>query len=150
MAVFEVNLPEDFLGDLLKSDFDQICEEGLREAVPILEDSIKKSLRSVIEHEGDSELVESVKSSKPKKAKTGAWIANVNPKGYSEHTYNDKRTPGRMVKRPVSNALKAIWKEYGVNGRQAPRPFLAKAVNDAREAALDKIQETYNRKVGAE
>jgi phage gpG-like protein len=50
----------------------------------------------------------------------------------------------------VSNVLKAIWKEYGIAGRQPARPFLAKATNDAEKQALDIIQRKFDEKAGAE
>jgi len=145
-----VDFPDDFLDDLLTADFDEICEEGLRQATPIMENAVKRSLRAVIKHPSDSDLVESVKATKPKKTKTDAWIVNVNPKGDSK-TFYYRKSKGKVKRRyPVSNALKAIWLEYGITGRQAPRPWLQKAVNDAREAALSKVQEIYNKKTGAQ
>lgn len=148
MAAFEVDFPEDFLSGLLDTDFDDIAEAALKEAAPILEASMKKSCQGAIMHEGDSELVKSIKSSKPKKTKTDAWIVNVSPKGYSNvKVYHHAKT-GRTY--PVSNALKAIWKEYGIPGRQPPRPFIAAACNDVRKSVMAKTQEVYNRKVGAD
>ena len=148
MAGFEVDFPEDFLSELLDTDFDEIAEEALQEAAPLLEQSMKQSCRTVIEHEGDSELVDSIKSSKPKRTKTDAWIVNVSPKGYSKiKVYRHKRK-GRRYK--VSNALKAIWKEYGIPGRQPPRPFIDNACNRASSSVMSKMQEVYNGKVGAD
>lgn len=148
MAGFEVDFPDDFLADLLETDFGEIAEAALKDAAPILEKSMQASCAKVIEHEGDSELVHSIKSGKPKRTKTDAYIVNVSPKGYSSvKVYRNKKT-GR--KYPVSNALKAIWKEYGVPGRQPPRPFIAKACNEARSDVMSKMQEVYNRKVGAD
>lgn len=148
MAGFEIDFPEDFLSGLLDTDFAEIAEEALNDAAPILEESMKQSCRTVISHEGDSELVDSIKSSKPKRTKTDAWIVNVSPKGYSKtKIYHHTRT-GR--KYPVSNALKAIWKEYGIPGRQPPRPFITSACNKVRDSVMAKMQEVYNRKVGAD
>lgn len=145
MALFDVEFPEDFLSGLLESDFDEIAESALIEAAPILEASMKASCAAVIEHEGDSELVNSIKSSNPKKTKTDAWILNVAPKGYSKvKVYHHKK---KERKYSVSNALKLIWKEYGIPGRQPPRPFIAKACNDVRERVMNKMQEVYDRKV---
>ena len=79
MALFDVDFPEDFLSGLLDTDFDELAEAALQEAAPILESSLKKSCAGVIQHEGDSELVNSIKSGKPKKTKTDAWILNVSP-----------------------------------------------------------------------
>lgn len=149
MAFFEVDFPVDFMSELLDTDFGEIAEEALREAAPFLEESMKKECRNAVKHEGDSELVNSFKKSKPKKTKTDAWIVNVTPKGKSKvKVYHDTAT-GRGTY-PVSNALKAIWKEYGIPGRQPPRPFIAAACNNAREKTMAKMQEVYNRKVGAD
>lgn len=147
MALMEMNFPEDLLKDLLETDFDEICEDGLKQASPIMVDSLKRSLKAVVQHDGDSELIESVKASEPQKTKTDAWIVNANPKGNSKNFYTAKGKSKRRY--PVSNALKAIWLEYGVAGRQAPRPWLQKATNDAREEAISKVQDIYNKKTGA-
>ena len=147
MALFEVDFPEDFLSDLLDTEFSEIAEEALSEASPMLVDSMKKYCTGVIQHDGDSELVNSFKSNKPKRTKTDAWIVNVDPKGYSStKMYTAKGRKKR--KYPVSNALKAIWKEYGIPGRQPPRPFIASACNSVRGSVMAKMQEVYNRKVG--
>ena len=93
-------------------------------------------------------MVASIKAGKPKRTKTDAWIINVGPTGNSKHHYYRK---GGKKKRAysVSNVLKAIWKEYGIPGRQAPKPFFESAKNAAQNAVTKKIQEIYNRKVGA-
>ena len=148
MAGFEIDFPDDFLSELLGTDFDEIAEEALNDAAPLLEESMKQSCRTVIMHEGDSELVNSIKSSKPKRTKTDAWIVNVYPKGYSKSKVYYHVKTGRM--HPVSNALKAIWKEYGIPGRQPPRPFITSACNKVRDRVMNKMQEVYNRKVGAD
>ncbi len=147
MALFDIEFPEDFLSDLLESDFDEIAAEALKEAAPLLEKSMKQSCARVIEHGGESELVNSIKSGKPKKTKTDAWIVNVAPKGYSStKTYRSGKNKERKYR--VSNALKLIWKEYGVAGRQPARPFLTSACNAVRDAVMAKMQQVYERKVG--
>lgn len=152
MAIFDVDFPDDFLSELLETDFDEIAEEALKEAVPILEKTMKAEVKKTIQHDGDSELVNSFKASKPKKTKTDAWIANVNPKGYSStkvYTVNSKGFK-KNRKYPVSNALKAIWKEYGIPGRQAAKPFITASVNASKMEIMRRMQEVYNRKVGAD
>ncbi|MCM1192900.1 MAG: hypothetical protein NC123_15670 [Butyrivibrio sp.] len=148
MAAFEVNFPDDFLSELLEADFDEIAEEALKETAPLLERSMQDSCRRVIEHEGDSELVESITARKPKKTKTDAWIVNVGPTGYSKEKKYHHKVSGREY--PVSNALKAIWKEYGIAGQQPAKPFITSAVNSVRDAVMDKMQEVFNRKVGGQ
>lgn len=148
MAAFELEFSDDFLKDLLETDFQDIAEEALTTSVPILERSVKDSIKGVVSHDGDSELVNSIHSTKPRKTKTDAWIINVTPKGVSNTKTYHHSTTGRG-NYPVSNALKAIWLEYGIAGHQAPKPFLTKACNDAENAVEAKIQEVYNRKTGS-
>lgn len=123
---------------------DELAEEMLTEAAPIIEDSMKKNLRKSIAHSGDSELVDSVATSKAKQARNGAYIINVNPKGKSKTKVYARGKKGR--KHPVSNALKAIWLEYGIPGHQSPKPWLAATTNDAEAKVLDKMQEVYDKR----
>lgn len=151
MAEFQMEFGEDFLDQLLNTDFDEIAEAALNESAPILEKSMKNEVKRAVKHDGDSELADSLKATKPKKTKTDAWIVNVVPKGYSStKKYIAVDSRGRKTRRkyPVSNALKAIWKEYGIPGRQPPSPFITRATNGARNAVIQKIQEVYNKKVG--
>lgn len=148
MAVFEMGFPADFMENLLQTDSEALCEEMLRESAPILEESMKKHISSVMGDYSTGEAAKSIKARKPKKARNGAYIVNVCPTGYSAHTYNAGKAGQRKYK--VSNALKLIWKEYGIPGKQVPRPFVVKSVNGARNKVLQKMQEVYNRKAGAD
>lgn len=148
MAKFALYDDRTDLDDLFDIDFCEMAEEALQEAAPILEKSMKKAIQASIQHEGDSELVKSIKPNKPKRAKNGAYIVNVTPRGYSKFKkYKSKKGKGER-KYPVSNALKAIWKEYGIAGRQPPSPFLAKATNDAKNDVLNAIQRKFDEKAG--
>ncbi len=147
MALFDIDFPDDYLYDLLETDFDEIAETALKEAAPVLEKSMKASCKRVIEHSGESELVDSIKATEPKKTKTDAWIVNITPKGSSKtKTYRNQKSRRSY---PVSNALKCIWKEYGRVGQPA-RPFITNACNSARDAVMSKMQEVWERKVKAE
>ncbi len=151
MALLDVDFPEDFMQEFLSVDFDEIAEEALLETGTILERQMKAACKNSIDHEGDSELANSIKTSKPVKSKNGAWIVSVKPTGYSKiKSYFAKDGKGKRTKRkyPVSNALKAIWKEYGIPGRQTAKPFIQKACNDARAMTEKIIQDVYERKVG--
>ncbi len=153
MAEFQVDFDDSFLKDLLETDFDEICEEALTSAAPIFEEKMKSEVQKTILHEGESELVESFRASKPVKTKNGAWLLRISPKGYSStkvYTAADSRGRKTHRKYRVSNALKAIWKEYGIPGRQPPRPFIESAANNAKTAVMEKIQQVYNRRTGAE
>ncbi len=147
MAGLNLEIPDEFLKELLDKPFDAVAKKALDECAPVLEQSVKGSLRKAIKHQGDSDLIKSVRKNKPKQTKTDAWIVNVYPSGYSQHTFN--RYTGKSIKRyPVSNALKAIWLEYGRVG-QAPSPWLAPAVQNSSNEILRKMQEIWEKEVGA-
>lgn len=148
MAGFDVIFPDDLMGGLLDTGCEEICMEALSEAAPLLVDSMKKSARAAVLHEGESEMVNSIAFSKAKRTKDGsAYITTVGPRGYSDHMYYDKKGQKKR-KYKVSNALKAIWKEYGIAGKQAPRPFIANATRNAEEKVMNKLQEVYKNKTG--
>lgn len=145
MAQMEIDFPEDMLNGLLDVDAEDLCKQMIDSAAPIMEESMKKEMRSVIQHSGDSELVDSVKTSKAKKAKNGAIIAFTGPKGNSKNYYYRNGKKGKRIQ--VSNVLKAIWLNYGRVGQPA-RPFLTKAVNNAHQKVMEKMQQTYDQLTG--
>lgn len=145
MAQMEIDFPEDMLNGLLDVDAEDLCKQMIDSAAPIMEESMKKEMRAVIQHSGDSELVDSVKTSKAKKAKNGAIIAFTGPKGNSKNYYYRNGKKGRRIQ--VSNVLKAIWLNYGRVGQPA-RPFLTKAVNNAHQKVMEKMQQTYDQLTG--
>ena len=145
MAQMEIDFPEDMLNGLLDVDAEDLCKQMIDSAAPIMEESMKKEMRSVIQHSGDSELVDSVKTSKAKRAKNGAIIAFTGPKGNSKNYYYRNGKKDRRIQ--VSNVLKAIWLNYGRVGQPA-RPFLTKAVNNAHQKVMEKMQQTYDQLMG--
>lgn len=150
MATLDIDFPDDFLSELLETDFGEIAEEALSKAGPILEKSLKQECRRVIEHEGESELVNSFKCSKPVQTKNDAWLITVIPKGYSKTKiyYQRNKRKEKVRRYKVSNALKLVWKEYGVKGRQPARPFIRTACNNVENEVMKIIQEIYEKKVG--
>lgn len=147
MASLEINFGEDFLSELLEADVDGLCMEMLEESAGILEKALKEETAKVIKHSGESELVESVHAGKAGRTKNGAHIVNVRFTGYSS-TKRYTAASGKKRKYPVSNALKAIWKEYGIPGRQAATPFINTAVRRSGPKVSAKLQEVYNRRTG--
>lgn len=146
MASFIVDLPDDFLANLTDYQFEMIAEPALKAASPVLEKEMKKAARAVVQHEGESEMVESIKANDPVKTKTDAYIVNVGPRGEGKNFYYRKKKKTRKYR--INNALKAIWMEYGINApnhHQAPRPFMEKAIKNAQETAVEKMQEVYDR-----
>lgn len=128
MGAFNVNMPDDFL------DRYNFKEEELVDAVasasPILKESMKKTIQKVLGHSGDSNLVNSVKVSKPKRTKTDAIVSWVGPSGI------DKK--GR--KKPIRNIEKAVYLNYGTV-KQPARPWLAKSINNSESLIQQKLQE---------
>lgn len=141
-----------YLGDLdgmWSISFDEISEEALNNSVPILEGTMRSAAAASVKHDGDSAMVNSIKGSTPKKCtKTDCWIVNVGPRGYSStKRYHAKRKSGRSKQTyKVSNALKAIWKEYGIPGHQSPQPFMDKASNQARPRVEKIIEDSFNKR----
>lgn len=144
--MFNVDFPDDFLSEVTDFQFEVIAEEALESAAPVLEKSMKSAAKAAVQHEGESEMVNSIKAGKPIKTKTDAYIVNVGPKGYSKNYYQKGKK--KKKKYPVSNALKLIWMEYGIQSakhHQVPRPILERATKDAQEGVLQRMQETYDR-----
>lgn len=134
--------------DFLDMDFDEAAERALNESVSILEGTMRSAAAASVKHDGDSAMVNSIKGSKPKKsAATDCWIVNVGPRGYSStKTYHGKRKNGKSKQTyKVSNALKAIWKEYGIPGHQSPQPFIQKATNQAQARVERIIEDAFNK-----
>jgi HK97 gp10 family phage protein len=134
--------------DFLDMDFDDAAERALNEAVGVLEGTMRSAAAAAVKHDGESAMVNSIKGSKPKKvAATDCWIVNVGPRGYSStKTYHGKRKGGKSKQTyKVSNALKAIWKEYGIPGHQSPQPFMQKATNQAQARVERIIEDAFNK-----
>lgn len=79
------------------------------------------------------ELRKSVKASKTKKLKDGAYIATISFKGY------DKKTG-------VPNQIKAAVAEFGRSDLEA-KPFIRSATEEAEPEVLSKMQEVFNKEV---
>ncbi len=129
-------------------DFDDVSKEMLQAAAPVLVEKTKNAVKGVIKHDGDSELVNSVKAGKPKRNKWGGYEISAEFKGESKtKTYRHSKKK-RSKKHAVSNALKAIWKEYGIPGRGIPaQPFLEKAASAAEDQVVDIMQNVFDKKV---
>lgn len=140
--------------DVMIEDTDRLCKEMLDESAPILLDSVKKELKKSIIHSGDSELLDSIHIVYAEKCKNGAYLVEIKPHGYSRtKTFRIARKRGRTVmyhsarKYELPNVLKAIWKEYGIPGKQPATPFFAPATRKAEVPIAEKMQEVFNRKL---
>ena len=139
------------LDGMWEISFDDVCQEALGDAVPILESTMRSAAAASVDHEGESEMVNSIRGSKPtKSAATDCWIVNVGPRGYSStKKYHAQRPGGKHSKQTyqVSNALKAIWKEYGIPGHQPAKPFMEKATNQARSRVEKIIEDAFEKRI---
>jgi hypothetical protein len=140
MAGLEINFPDNLLSNLLNASFEDIAKEALTEVTPIMVESIKDSIRAAERGAGTGELVDSIKGVKPKRTKTDAWVVNVGPSGKSNNNYYYGKSHKRQY--PVSNALKAIWLNYG-NAHQAPSPWLTPAINNSQAEILRRMQKKW-------
>lgn len=141
-----LNLEFEGLSEMLP-DVDEIGVDMVAAAGPILVEKTRKAVKDVVKHEGDSELVNSVTMSKPKKGRYGDYIVSAFFRGQSKtKTYSHTKT--HRGKYAVSNGLKAVWKEYGIPSRGIPaQPFIERAVKSAETEAMDAMQKVFDEKV---
>lgn len=132
---FRFQMDESLEKQLTKlENFDSIAEKLLKDASPIIEESVKSECGI---HSETHAMVDSVKSKKPAKNKSG-WYVVVRPTGKDENG--------------VRNMAKMVWIEYGYFNKRAkhfvaPKPILTKALNGCREKVLKMMQETLNKKM---
>lgn len=145
MAKFNLNMPDDMLKGAAAAASPENMQRAIDNAAPILEQSMRKEIRNVVKHSGDSELVRSIKANKAKKAKNGAYIATVYPHGKSKKPrYPNGSKKDRIP--PVSNAMKAAVLNYGRKGQPA-RPWLAKSVNNVRTQVEEQLEKAFEEKL---
>lgn len=143
MAQMSVYESKDF-DEFFAFEMEGYAEEVLKEGSKILEERMKSNARAAIKHDGDSEMINSIKASKPKKSKNGAYIINVGPRGYSKVKVYKSKKSSRTYS--VSNALKAIWKEYGIPNKQPKQPFIAPTVTQTESQIYDLMQKRFEEK----
>lgn len=134
--------------DFLNIKSEDVYIGCLEAAAPILEESMKKTISSVIRHKDRSsgDLVRSIKKREPKKDKYGNYFVFVGPSGNSKKIYYHTRKGKRSKSYTLSNAAKLIWMEYG-SFRQTTTPVLAKSTNDARENVYQKMQTEFDERI---
>ena len=152
MAYFEIDFPDDFLSEVLKTDSEELIKEMLFESIPIVTESIRKEILNT--HPGTGKLAKSIKSWKPYKNKDGVWKVSSAPMGKdkklkkSKKVYSRSKSETETSGTALFNTDKLWWIEYG-NARQPPKPILDRATNNASEKVIKKMQEIYEKKVGA-
>lgn len=146
MARLEATFPEDLFDGLLNMDTENLCREMVDSASTIMVEEMKRELRRVIQHPGESELVDSIQANAAKVVDDHLVMSFTAPYGTSKNYYY--RYGGRRGrKHQVTNALKAIWLNYGRIGQPA-RPFLGPAIRYASPLVIKKMQQTYDQLTG--
>ena len=138
---FEVNVPDDIFGELIRNASDETLKAIVDETSPELVKSMQQSIKGQIKHPGESNLVNSIKATKAKATKTDAIMSFVRPTG-TDSTRSD--TGGRRSK-PIRNMEKAIYMNYGT-AKEAARPWLESAVSKVDSAITKKLQEEFEKR----
>ena len=138
------DFPDDLIDTLIKLQDDELEKECLSAAVDDIEKSVKKEFHK---HDRTGEMSNSVSTTTPAKNKYGEYYIYTYPKGNSKNTYSKETKKKGTRKYPVSNALKAVWLEYG-NSHQQARPWQTTATKNCEEIVIDKMQEVINRRIG--
>lgn len=144
MADFQLYFDENLFKEFEKlSNIDGVSEKMLKEASPIVVESMKSELKL---HKQTSELVNSVKPTKPKRNKNGDNVVIVRPTGKST-TMIAESGKTYVRKKPVRNMEKLASLEFGNSHGQKPTSVIEKAVKSTENAVLDKMTEVYNKEI---
>ncbi len=137
MARFDFTLPEDFQNMLEEhaANIDETAAEMLEAAAPIVVDELKKRVKI-----RSGKLQKSIKATKPKKTKDGAWISTVVFKG------TEKRKLKNGDVKEVPNAIKAAVAEYGSSDQPAT-PFIRPAIEATEADVIEKMQSVFNERL---
>lgn len=131
--------------------FEEVAKKALEEVRPDIEAETKSALRMSVQHPGESELVNSVKSFEPSMTKNGEGVCvKCLPTGRSSsgnHYRNHDR--GKTVNKAVNNNDKAFWMEYG-NAHQSAHPWRDRACNNAEARVMNKVENTIAKELGGE
>ena len=126
---FDIHGFDDLMKELDEiGDFDP---KMLEEAAPILEKEVVKQASA---HWASGDMVKSIKKTGASIGKTGGYYLAVRPTGKD--------------KKGVRNMEKMAYLEYGVKDRPAV-PVLTTAVRNAEPEVMKKMQEVFDREVGA-
>jgi len=145
MARFDINVSDDFFRQLNKlAEVDRIAPQMIDEALPILEETFKRNLQSVMKNP-TGELMGSIKIKGAKPVKGGGFFGYVTAIGVAKgKSYKRPQSGGRTKAEPYRNYQKILAIEFGTS-KQNPKPFIAKTLNDSETEVLNKMQEVYNR-----
>lgn len=130
MANFSVEGLDDLMKELDSLDIDRIAPVMLEEAVPILERNVKNRASA---HKETGEMQKSIRPTKSKRTGEGYSIT-VRPTGKD--------------KKGVRNMEKSCYLEFGTS-KQGATPVISPAVRESEDPVAEKMQEVFDREVGA-
>lgn len=132
--------------------FEDIGKKALEECRETVVSETKAALRASIQHSGESELVNSVRSYEPIMTRNGEGVRlKCEPSGKSSSGNKYTTTNrGKSIKKPVRNNDKAFWLEYGVAGRQPKAPWKDRAMNNIEPKVTDIIENAVGKMLGAD
>lgn len=133
MGKFDFNFDGELTRKLEQlSNFDEIAEQMLTEAAPILARRVKVSIAKGVNREtATGNLLTSIRTKKKPEKNRYGWYTAVFPTGKSDD--------GK-----ITNAQKLVQLEYGTRYMK-PRGLVTKAVNEARELVNEKMMEVMER-----
>lgn len=142
MADFQLDFDDSIFKGLDKlSDTEKISAKMLQEASPIVVESMKSELKL---HKQTSELVNSIKPTKPRRNKNGDNVVVVRPTGKSTTTIA-QNGKAYTRKKAVRNMEKLASLEFGNLHGQKPTPIIEKVIKGTEKAVFDKMNEVYNK-----
>lgn len=129
MAKFDFDF-EDLLAQQMAQleNIDEIAPKMLESATPVLEKSLKSALNT---HRQTSEMINSIKATKPKKSVKG-WTSTVRPTGKD--------------KKGVRNMEKLVYLQYGTS-KQTATPVMESVINQSIGLVSNAMQEIYNKEM---
>lgn len=163
MASFHFEGVDEFIKELEKlgRDVDDIAFKAVDEGAKIMDEELRAEIRKQTTKYGTGTLAKSIHHNKPRKNALGIFTASTargkdDKKGkYAKRSHASYTKGGKYVGHrssygsgAVRNQDKMFYLEFG-NCRQPARPFMKKSVNNAEPKVLKKMQEVFDREVGA-
>lgn len=138
MARFEFKISPIFIKRLERlENFDEVAEEMLNAATPILEKYVK---HEVAKHKDQGDLLKSIRrQKKPKKNNKGVWSTSVLPTGEDKHGV---RNMAKLAH------LEYGWFSHGIRDKDhyvPATPIITKAMKEARGEVNEKMLEVFEK-----
>lgn len=147
MARIEFNMPDDFNEKLKKlegEDLRRISETALKRAARVVLEASRSELKRVLDSNRDSrstgELLASLGVSPVDISLKNGYL-NVSV-GFNEPRRKQTAAKKKRSYNVATNAMIATVLEYGRHGQPA-RPFMSRARNRSKKAALDELERVY-------